>query len=301
MPAPYDPDGLYLKAKLFINRALDEEISFDEAGLWASLALELLAKSALARVSPLLIADITVSGKALLVAAGISHGHQDFVTVKAKTLFDRCKDSFPPFNDVEANKIAKARNAYLHSAEPVLTRLPEDVWWPKLWAQCVFLLDRLDKTIEDFVGRDRKGEIQRHLQRNARDIEDRTQSRIAAAKQRLASHTSGTARIQDVQRWKPGSPIIQSARYAADHDCPACDDYGWLGGDAVLDSDITGEFTRKPVVNLVVQANEFVCANCGLELSSAEMIAAAGLPEEFHAEGDEDDLSDYFEPEYGND
>ncbi len=58
MRAPYDSEGLWLKAKLFINRAMDDNArSFDERALWASLSLELLAKAALANHSPLLIAD----------------------------------------------------------------------------------------------------------------------------------------------------------------------------------------------------------------------------------------------------
>lgn len=59
-----DPDALWLKARLFINHAMDagEPRSYDERALWASLALELLGKAALARVSPLLIAQPNEEG-----------------------------------------------------------------------------------------------------------------------------------------------------------------------------------------------------------------------------------------------
>jgi hypothetical protein len=54
--APYDHEALWSKAQVFLNRAMDPEPgrSFDEQALWASAALELLGKAALARVSPLL-------------------------------------------------------------------------------------------------------------------------------------------------------------------------------------------------------------------------------------------------------
>ena len=53
MSKPWDPDALFIKAKLFLNHAMDDDSrQFDEQALWASLALELLAKAALAKVSP---------------------------------------------------------------------------------------------------------------------------------------------------------------------------------------------------------------------------------------------------------
>ena len=44
----WDYEALWLKAKLFLNRAMDDEPlrSFDEQAFWASQALELLGKAA---------------------------------------------------------------------------------------------------------------------------------------------------------------------------------------------------------------------------------------------------------------
>lgn len=80
MTVPYDHEALWLKAKLFINRAMDDDgyRSFDEQLLWASLALELLAKAALARVSPLLIVEPTEDGTNLLIASGLVKGDPRF-------------------------------------------------------------------------------------------------------------------------------------------------------------------------------------------------------------------------------
>jgi len=75
MSKPWDPDALFVKAKLFLNHAMDDESrQFDEQALWASLALELLAKAALAKVSPVLIAVPTEEGNSLLVACGLVEG-----------------------------------------------------------------------------------------------------------------------------------------------------------------------------------------------------------------------------------
>jgi len=81
-----------MKSRLFINRAMDsaENRSFDEQALWASLSLELLAKAALARVSPLLIATPNEEGTNLLIASGLVEGEANFQSAPAKTVFTRC-------------------------------------------------------------------------------------------------------------------------------------------------------------------------------------------------------------------
>jgi hypothetical protein len=58
--------------------------SFDEQALWASLALERLAKAALARVSPVLIAEPTEEGANLLASLGLTQGGDHFSSVRAK-------------------------------------------------------------------------------------------------------------------------------------------------------------------------------------------------------------------------
>ena len=67
---PYDPDALWAKSRLFINRAMDESTEFEEAAFWACCSLELLGKCALAHISPLLIAIPTDDGMSLMVASG---------------------------------------------------------------------------------------------------------------------------------------------------------------------------------------------------------------------------------------
>lgn len=58
-----------------------------EYQLWASLALELLGKSALAGIHPCLVAD-PQSSVSLFAAAGVMIG-TDLKTITAKTVFER--------------------------------------------------------------------------------------------------------------------------------------------------------------------------------------------------------------------
>ena len=87
MAAPYDHDALWLKAKMFINRAMDDGDmrSPDEKSLWAALSLELLGKAALARVSPTLIAEPTDDVVHVLIASGLIRGDGRFISARAQT------------------------------------------------------------------------------------------------------------------------------------------------------------------------------------------------------------------------
>ena len=107
-----------VESEVFLNRAMDPEPgrSFDEQALWASAALELLGKAALARVSPLLIAEPTEDGANILIATGLIEGTAQFTSVSASTVFKRCQRAFRPFSASDAQKFADARNEYLHGS-----------------------------------------------------------------------------------------------------------------------------------------------------------------------------------------
>ena len=106
MIAPYDHEALWSKAKVFLNRAMDPGPgrSFDEQALWAFAALELLGKAALARVSPLLIAEPTEEGPTSSSRAGLIEGTAQFTSVSASTVFKRCQKAFRPLSAPDAQK-----------------------------------------------------------------------------------------------------------------------------------------------------------------------------------------------------
>ncbi len=305
MTAPYDHEALWVKAKLFINRAMDEDgaRSFDEQSLWASLALELLAKAALARVSPLLVAEPTEDGTNLLIASGLIKGDARFTSVRAKTLFTRCQKAFRPFNLTEAMNITNARNEYLHSGGAGFTVIPQNVWWPKFWAQAAVLVTALDKEVEDLVGLDRLGVVENHLAQNEKNVEHLVETLIERAKQRLSQHREGTLSAKVAAEWRPGLDRSAGLSHQCIETCPACQSEGILEGEEVTNTQVErhqiSEDDFELLVKLTVDADYFSCQTCQLVLDGYELIERAGLPTTFFVEGDEEDL--YSEPEYGND
>src|SRR5947199_1917795 len=82
-------DALYAKSQVYIGRGLraQSDNETEEYQLWASLALELLGKAALAKIHPVLVADPT-HYQSLFAACGRQLS-LDIKTITAKTLFER--------------------------------------------------------------------------------------------------------------------------------------------------------------------------------------------------------------------
>jgi hypothetical protein len=302
--APYDYEALWMKGKLFANLAMDEseERTFDERALWAALALELLAKAALARFSPLLIAVPNEDGVNLLIASGLVDGDARFKSVSARTLFLRCARAFKPFNSEESIRIANARNEYLHAANPSFTVIPPEAWWPRFWAQAEVLINALDLTVEDFVGERRSHDVYAYLEKNQSNLEQRLDMLIERARQRRTQEESGELRVRVARDAASSRSLHADLVHSVPEECPACGGIGVLEGEDVLNYDLRYERTSPDDfdawVELTVGADHFGCEECRLVLDSYDLITLAGLPDEFLAEGD---IDEYYEPDYGND
>lgn len=299
----YDPDRLWIKARLFINRAMDEDREFEEAAFWGAAALELLAKSALARINPLLIATPTADdGGSLMIAAGVIEDI-NFNSVPAKALWARSRRAFRPFDDAEAKKIANARNAYLHSGRIGFDTLPAEAWWPRFWAQAAILISHMDYDIADFVGDGRAQQVEAYLQVNAQHQQARLNALVERAKVRLSQHATGTLSARLARDWAGFS--IDRFPYEVGAMCPACENEGRLQGEDVLETRIDDSYSGWDNLDdpewsawLVIGAVGFACPTCHLVLEDLELISLAGLETTFEVEGDLSDIND--EAEYMN-
>ncbi|WP_364309322.1 hypothetical protein [Paenarthrobacter nitroguajacolicus] len=296
-----------MKAKLFLNRAMDddESRSFDEQALWASLALELLAKAALCKVSPVLIAEPTEDGKNVLAAAGLGGADPAFTSVRATTIFMRCKRAFPPFNAEQAKKIANNRNEYLHGGGIGFGVVPAENWWANFWSLASILIDAQDKTIADLVGGRREGEASRYLARNQEYMAERLESLISRARQRFVQKEQGNLPPREQKQWRNAAGLIAEMDYSINEVCPACGNDGTLEGEYVNEARVdgyqdphTGESDSWGEAD--VNSEHFSCESCQLVLDTSELIELSDLPDEFTVPMDPEMIAEQ-EGEYGND
>lgn len=307
MTTPWDSEALWLKSRMFINRAMDSDREFEEQAFWASTALELLGKAALVRISPMLIANPNDDGVSILLASGAVESGGTFSSVQAKAIWSRCSRVFRTFNDAEAKRIAAGRNEYIHSTGVGFDAIPQAVWWPRYWAQAFILVEHLDRTIVDLVGATRSELVAQYLAENREYVARRLATLIERATSLLSRHKSGSLSARLEVEWERFS--LADYLYTESRTCVACGADGEVGGDDVVESrveypsyasiDTKDEFLEPRSVTLDIAPVEFGCPVCHLVLDEPELLEEAGLNDVFQVKGDPEDM--YFDgPEYEN-
>lgn len=303
---PFDPVGFWIKSVLFINRALGTRpTSEDERRIWASLALELLAKWALAETSPTLVADpLTGKGVQMYKALGLRAG-DDNVSVAASTAFTRCAELYKPFNANKALEYSAARNDYLHGAGLNLMKLPNHAWWSGYWALVQILLVANGKNMQQLVGPVRIREVDQSLALNKKMIEDQVTAAIEAAKQNLEQSRNNSFSAAQAYKWSRFRP--RSLEYESTGTCPACGNIGTVSAELFDESEVHWPDPENyhevpiPVREVLFTPDLFQCPVCHLVLWTYEEIKQAdpGLADQCSIEV-EAEVDDY-EPDYGND
>jgi hypothetical protein len=298
MTASFDPDGLWIKSRLFINRALDPDREFEEQAFWACSALELLGKCALARVSPLLIANPIDNGDSLLIASGLVGGN--VTSVQAKAIWSRCQRAFKPFNESEAKKIATGRNEYIHAAGVGFDAIPARAWWPRYWSQAAIILGHMGLMIDDYVDQQHVPQVNEALATRRDAVKQQLEARLVRARTMLSQAQAGTLSPRQLKEWETRTFYV--TRYQSSVDCPACDGRATLYGDEVTNTDVIygSDDWGDPDIQVVLTVAPLAlrCDECRLDLGDYDLIVEAGLDEGFEVEGTGEDIE--YEPEYNN-
>lgn len=293
----------WVKGRLFINRALEQEDvrSEDERRLWATLALEVLAKWALARHSPTLVADPEKGGGAeLFKALGLKEGIPE-VSITVTTAFKRCETLYRHFSSSEASKFSAARNEYVHGTGIELLNLPGDAWWSRYWSLIAVLLTAHGTEIAELVGPAHVAEVEAHLARNAKRVEQQVKTAIEAARLALRTFEQGLMLAADAARWLATRDQRAMLEYRTEVECPACGSYGTAETDIADDAERywSGDPDEPPTLTVQFTPDYFSCPKCHLVLHDYDLIEEAGLAEQH--EIDVEDDGRHWEADYGND
>ena len=303
--------ALFAKSKIYMGRGLraKNENNFDEYQLWASLALELLAKSSLSKQHPALVAD-PQHYKSLFSACGIPLS-PDVKTITAKTLFERLSHITKQFDQRTQQfciQQALRRNSEIHSGESPFSGMSPEQWEPKFWYAAQILLELQEKDLEQWLGADESqapGQLLLETQNAiARVVETKINRASENFRQKYRSASEREKEIALSKREKPyghSEGFDFTADHYQSHECPACGGGGILAGiqyheEISEEQDLDDPFFEYIDVTYVV--DEYVCLACDLHLLGFQEIHASTLPDGFwETEARERE----FEPDYGND
>ncbi len=302
----WDRDPLWAKARLYFQRAFGQSRDDPVFGLWCSLGLEVLARAALASVSPTLLAEPDRDHKYLLHALGRGSARTPRKSIGAAQVLALCGELFPEFtqDDVTAAlALVNRRNEELHSGAAAFHAYPSTVWLAGFYRACQSLATAMDESLTAVFGEDEAQVATLILDEDRKDVRQRVEKRIQSHR------TVFQAKTDDEQKNLQQTSEKQCAElaYKCHHrvGCPACGCTATVQGTPFGKENVADE-DGNVVVRQAVSPSSFVCSACGMKLEGYAELETAGLgghytrrttfsPDEYYGLIHPDDLPSYME------
>jgi hypothetical protein len=274
-PHDWSKDALLTKAQRYAEEMLSHPRDDWKFAFWSSLTLELLARAALANVSPALLADSKDWNNVYFAlgngpkAAKFSPKSVDITSVLAR-LRDILPDFTPGLENFSVVHMGR-RNEELHSATTAFDSVNISGWLPIYYQACDVLLTSMEENLEALVGTE-EADIAITMMAAAKD-----ESAKAVGKT-IEAHKTIWAQKDAAEQAQLQLQATAWATRQAGHrvKCPSCNAEALLTGAPVaapnksLDDDqITETQYFLP--------SKFECVACGLKISTLPQLHAAGL------------------------
>lgn len=290
----WDSDKLWLKAKLFVDKASEYAQTSSDFAFWSSLSLECLARSALTHIHPALNADPREDLN-LLYGFGYELTAQPR-SIPAHTLYLRLEKTVAEFGKPHRELcefVALLRNAHIHTADVPYENLMPSKWLPRFYETVKVLNGFLGKSLQDFLGPDVAPSAQGLINSLSQDILSAVKGKISAHKKVFDSKSA-----EEQKQLSQAAEIVALAVRFGDQirKCPACGSEGTLHGGKVKEFPAKYEH-EELMVDVQYVATGFKCSACGLHLKGVEEVTHAGLDTHF-TETRSTSLHELYEPEH---
>lgn len=294
-PHEWSSEALLAKAERYAELMLEQDRDEWLFGFWSALCLEMILRGAVARVSPVLLADGKDWNNTLfaLGTKGLT-GKLSPKSIDATEVISRLEALVPEFNREIANFCAlhlQRRNAELHSGSLPFDGLKTSAWLPQFYAACSLLLAAQGTSIEDLFGSE-----------EAKTAE----TLIEAIKDDAAKSVKGTINAHKTI-WEEKSPeereklnkqaeTVSLRVYGHRVTCPACQSTALLHG-SPAGAEASSYKDGLIVVRQPMLPASLECKACGLKIVGYSKLNACGLGGTFTSTSYTDPV-DYFEDDF---
>lgn len=273
----WEREPLFLKSKLFFEKAFEEDKTSPFFGLWCAMGLELLARSAVAKVSPTLLAEPDATHQNLLHA--LNYGTSGFKKKSLMTIhvLGLCKTLIPDFTEEQfktASSIINQRNEELHSGAAAFEDYPTSHWIGGFYKCCKILSEFQGESLNSLFGEEIENESKLILTEIQEGVISKTNNNIAAFKRVFNEKTleEKTSLKEEAQK------NSEKLAYRGHHkiDCPSCGSLATVFGEPYGKENLhigDGEITTKQSI----LPTEFNCIACGLKLRGYNSLNVANL------------------------
>jgi hypothetical protein len=303
----WNHNNLWQKTKVYADRAMRERREGSLFPFWASLTLEFLARAALARVHPVLLADPR-GDESILYAFG--YPAKAPVSVPMKTVVSRCKVTVKGFTDQESKvalSLSQRRNDELHTGHPAFEDFPTKLWLGDFFRTSKLLLIHQGKSLEDLFGLEEATAAETMISAVDKKIKAESIKIFKRAEKEFDKLPEGEKSRKRFLGSKEAQKRLSSSGGLAP--CPACEARALITGQVVSKSEPRLE-EDDIVIDTIILPTNLRCYSCDLELPTHGSLHALDLGGQFTHESriraveyyePEIDISDYDEPDYGND
>ncbi|MDQ1109591.1 hypothetical protein QE424_002750 [Stenotrophomonas rhizophila] len=275
----WDKDSLWLKAVLFMERAFKEDREGDIFPLWASMGLELLCRSAVAHVSPLLLAEPERDQKNALHILGF--GTASPKSINTNQVLGLCKVLFTDFTDEEvkaASTLVGRRNEELHTGAAAYASFRVQDWLPAFFRCCDVLATAVGESLDSLLGAEEAAAARDTLVAAEKSIESSVRADISAHAKVFGAKEDEERRELAEAAQRLGDELAGQRHHRVA--CPACECVATVQG-----SDVGPQRVEHGdgciIVRQTVLPNRFVCTACGLKLNGYQALRAAGVANHF--------------------
>lgn len=277
---PWSEESLFTKARFYVELMETHTANEWQFGFWSALSLELLARAALAHISPVLLAD-NASWRNLAYALGESPTAKKFSpkSLPTREVFSRLAELVPGFNNEIHSFCAnhtERRNSELHSGELSFAHLGTSEWLPQFYFACEEILKSMDKELKDLFS----------TPAEAKQIIDSLKDSAAnEVTKDINAHKQVWSNKDNSEQSEASQQAMAWATRKAGHrvSCPSCN------SQALLQGNPSGAVATKVRKDEVIQRqtllpSSFECIACGLRITGFSKLSAGGLGNAFTKE-----------------
>jgi hypothetical protein len=294
LPHEWSKDALLAKAQRYAEEMRAQARESWQFAFWSSLSLELLARAALAHVSPTLVAD-PKDWNNLYFALGNTPTTKKFSpkSLDMSSVLTRLQAILPGFTpEMESFALLHMgrRNEELHSGSTPFDAVKASAWLSMFYHAAEVLLASMNEKLETLFGPD-EAKVAIELIAASNDA-----SAKAIAKT-IEAHKTVWSQLGAGERAKRQAKASAWATRQEGHgvSCPSCSSDALLTGSPVappvkkLDGD---EITETQYF----LPSRFECVACGLKINSLSQLHAAALADTYKATFTYD-AAEYYQPD----
>jgi hypothetical protein len=271
----WSKDALLAKSQRYAEEMLGHDRNDWRFAFWSSLALELLARAALANVNPALLAE-QKDWSNLYFALGHAPKAKKFVpnSIGISEVFSRLGEILPEF-DARLGGFGvlhlQRRNEEVHSGSTPFENISNSEWLPLFYESSDVLMRSMGEKLDLLIGK-KEAEVAMKLIAAAKD-----DSAKAVAKNIGAHKTVWESKAPAEQTKLSSQSALWSTRRTGHRvKCPACASDSLVAGTPVAPPNQK----LKQGMIVVTQSflpSKFECIACGLKIAGLPQLHACGL------------------------